>query len=96
VQPCEPCEGRVGYVSRLGWEDDCLVQERTVPPTGPAKQRYGTSCLPRSDHQGHTQHLRGIRGRLVLRIGGEGPTGGTVEPAHHHPGAVGGDPRQHH
>jgi hypothetical protein len=44
VQPCEPCEARVGYVSRLGWEDHCLVHERTVPPTGPAERRDGTSC----------------------------------------------------
>jgi hypothetical protein len=44
VQPCESCEGRVGYVSRLSWEDHCSVHERIVPPTGPIERRHGTPC----------------------------------------------------
>jgi hypothetical protein len=39
---------RVSHVKDVwamyGWEDHCSVHERTVPPTGPAERRYGTSC----------------------------------------------------
>ena len=33
---------------------------------------------------------------FVVDFGGEGPTGGKAEPAHHHLGAAGGDLRQHY
>jgi hypothetical protein len=49
-----------------------------------------------SNHQAHPRQPGGLRGQLVLRAGGEGSTGGEAELAHHHPGAAGGDPREHH
>jgi hypothetical protein len=72
------------------------VHECTVPPSGPAERCYGTSCQPCSNDQAHPRQPRGLRGRLVLIIGGEGPIGGKIEPAHHHPGAAGGNPGQHY